>query len=155
MSDINLLFQKKILAEKQLIQFANIFNLKLIDGKLSHSNIFDFESALWNRSELGISTCSNHIERFHRTLNEKTNQNQNILHRLSIVIEIISEYYYSFSQRSRRQTKKLYENMKKKLFEKNLAKKKVASIVDGILYIHIVLVLKDFLVCTLLLKGTL
>ena len=118
LSDVNLLIQNHVISEKQIHKFIDHFNLKYENGILLRNEIIDFESSLWNRAMLGISTCSNHIERFHRTLNERTSKNQNILRRLSNVVNVIKEHYSTFPQRSRIQAKKTLIKLKKTAIKK-------------------------------------
>ena len=104
--------------QKQLKKFINIFGFDLLDDNIVQIKEYDHPHGLWKREKLGISTCSNQIERLHRTLNEKTNLNQNILQRLSIVIKELHEYYVNFEANSRRQAIYLYKKMQKNA-EKN------------------------------------
>ena len=113
-SDINLFIEKGIITEKQIKKFVQIFELEFSNGIITQSNTTDFQNALWNRSLLGISTCSNHIERLHRTLNEKTSGKRSIIERLFICINEINNYYINFEKNSRKQAKSLLNKLIKK-----------------------------------------
>lgn len=66
-----------------------------------------------------ISTCSNHIERLHRTMNEITSPNQSIIQRISNVIGELRKYHTNFEDNSCKQSKYLYNKFKENAIRKN------------------------------------
>jgi hypothetical protein len=68
-SDIARAIESEVITEaagKELLKF-----LGYKDGN-SNNDPIAFEHGMWNRAGLGISTCSNHAERFHRSVNSVT-----------------------------------------------------------------------------------
>ena len=122
-SDVNYLISNNYVDQKSVEKFVRVFDLKISNGLIENNYVANHRHGLWNRSMLGISTCSNHVERLHRTLNEKTNHSQSILTRLSIVFNEIHQYYFNFEENSRRQSillyKKFLKNANKKNYEEN------------------------------------
>lgn len=71
----------------------------------------------------GISTCSNHIERIHRTLNLKTSTFRSLSKRFAETINTINSYYNNYSVNSRRQVKKTLSKMEAEAKKFNYNKK--------------------------------
>ena len=117
-SDANCFLKNNLVNPTQLKKFINIFNFALSSDNLIQVREFDHPHGLWKRANFGISTCSNHIERLHRTLNQKVSLNQSILSRLSIVFSELHEYYIHFEENSRRQALYVYKKLQKNA-EKN------------------------------------
>ena len=117
-SDANCFIENNLVNPTQLKKFINIFNFSISSDNLIQIREFDHPNGLLNRANFGISTCSNHIERLHRTLNQKVSLNQSILTRLSIVFNELHEYYINFEENSRRQAYYVYKKLKKNA-EKN------------------------------------
>ena len=113
LSDVNYMIDIKIINEKQLNKFVKIFDLKVLnDGHVFSNENINYQHALWNREEFGISTCSNHIERLHRSLNEKVEPKHSISSWLLTVMYHITSLQQSFSSNSRKQAKSLISEMK-------------------------------------------
>jgi hypothetical protein len=51
------------------------------------------DQAIWTRATRGVSTCSNHIEGFHRSLNEATSRHVMLTRRLYKVLKCIQKRY--------------------------------------------------------------
>ena len=51
--------------------------------------------AIWERSEYGISTCSNHSEGFHKIANKVNNNNVNLLSGMSNLLKKIISHTYN------------------------------------------------------------
>ena len=118
-SDVNYLIRNKLVEQKSLNKFMNIFNLKIVDNLIETKYDIDHMNGLWHRQKLGISTCSNHIERLHRTMNEKISPNQSINQRILIVINELRKHYDNFSENSCKQAKYLFNKFKENAIKKH------------------------------------
>ena len=120
LSDVNSLIDNNLIDLNALQKFASIFNLIINEGHVFQNFQTDHENGLWKREGFGVSTCSNHVERLHRTMNGKIQKNQDILKRLMIVIQEIHRYYYEFEENSTKQAESLLRKFKEKAKKKDL-----------------------------------
>jgi hypothetical protein len=74
----------------------------------------DFAQALWNRSEYRVSTCSNHVERLHRTCNEAARTCLTLVHRLQQVIKVINEKFARVRTNPNFQAKEKFKSLRAK-----------------------------------------
>ena len=111
-SDVNEYISESLVKTAQVEKFRNIFEFKLLDNKLVA--VDDHQHGIWHRMEYGISTCSNHIERLHRTLNEAVSEMRSIYRKLDAVLSKLFDYFNNFSTNSRNQAIKLLNKFKKK-----------------------------------------
>lgn len=104
LSDVNELIKNNMVTKKGLLKFIKIFELSLNNDQIViQSNGSIYKNGLWWRSPFGISTCSNHIERLHLTMNNATKSIRNLSKRLNIVITELYKCYNNYSINSRRQ----------------------------------------------------
>jgi hypothetical protein len=61
----------------------------------------DFPHGIWHRMIFGISTCSNHAERFHGVVNQHINGHTALPVRLSVIRDLIYKKYDDFRSRTR------------------------------------------------------
>ena len=66
-----------------------------------------------------IAWTGNHIERLHRTMNEKISPNQSINQRILIVINELRKHYDNFSENSCKQAKYLFNKFKENAIKKH------------------------------------
>jgi hypothetical protein len=93
--DIRVLVKKGKLELNALSRFCETFGLELAeDGSVRSLNDQVWEGqSIWARAKLGVGTCSNHIEGFHRALNRATTDPDIITRRLLVVIQLIKQRY--------------------------------------------------------------
>jgi hypothetical protein len=102
------------LAELHFLLFQNVITLD------EHSRFLHFLGqdgtpyihGIWSRSRWGVSTCSNHAERFHRTVNKRTAGLSSLLHRLSRILDAINEKFDRYLSGCRRQLKFVLRQLK-------------------------------------------
>ena len=102
LEDIHQYLLANIVQISQVRKFQKIF-LMIMFGYNLIPLTYDHKNGIWNRAFYGVSTCSNHIERLHRTLNQKTSNIKKIHLRFNIVISELFNYYNTFEERSRDQ----------------------------------------------------
>ena len=119
-SDINLYFENQLISEKSIKKFVKVFQLSISEKNEIINTEYDHEHGLWNRQQYGVSTCSNHIERLHRTMNTAVKGISCVHLRLSIVISSLEKYCENFEKNSRKQAKKLFMKLQNKGKENNL-----------------------------------
>ena len=110
-SDVNEFIKNNLVTSNGIQKFINIFNLNFNNNQIYQNDIIDHKNGLWRRAPYGISSCSNHIERLHRTLNEATAGSYSITKKHSIVISEITKYYSNYSEKSRNQVKKTVKKL--------------------------------------------
>ena len=110
-SDVNVLIENKQVTNDAVLKFIQIFGLEMHDGKVIQGKTTNHKNGLWCRAPFGVSTCSNHIERLHRTLNESTQKSRSIAKKFFIVITQLKSYYSNYSEHSRRQAKELLKKL--------------------------------------------
>jgi hypothetical protein len=71
-----------------------------------------YRHGIWDRAPFGVSTCSNHAERFHRTVNKRTAGLSLLLRRLSILVDCINEKFDRYTSGCRRQLKYVLKQLK-------------------------------------------
>jgi hypothetical protein len=99
----------------QLDKFCGIFELRFGDaGFIFIKEDGDFFQALWNRAPFGVSSCSNHVERIHRTCNQRVSDLKKFSVRLNEVIKVIQERFEAFQHANHAQAKDLLKKMKKR-----------------------------------------
>jgi hypothetical protein len=89
-TDLAHLYTINQLTESQINFIKKLFNWEFAEGNFypPYDNL-NFKQALWNRSPYGVTTCSNHVERIHRTCNTATKLLKDPLCKLKKLIEII------------------------------------------------------------------
>jgi hypothetical protein len=86
-------------------------------------NIFgyrDFKHGLWLRAEYGVSTCDNHAERFHRTLNTACDTRVALPDRLYQLSAAIHAKFESYTNAPHRQAIKHFNRLKKHSSDKDI-----------------------------------
>jgi hypothetical protein len=126
-SDLNYMYRKHQLTQKQILFIQKLFNLNLSDGEFTPKmDPIDFTQALWNRAGFGVSTCSNHIERMHRTCNAATKLLKDPLQKLkAIILQIDLRFENAFSN-PHKQAKATLVQMQKKAAKLNIPKGAIA-----------------------------
>ena len=119
-SDINELIKNQEISTKKIKQISNIFNLAIKDNFLQIPLVCDHENGIWKRQKFGVSTCSNHIESLHKTLNVISYNLSNIHRRFDGVIKKILNIYTDFPQKSRIQAYKLLNRLRHKAAQDNI-----------------------------------
>jgi hypothetical protein len=74
-----------------------------------------FKHGLWHRTKDGISTCSNHCERFHRSVNARVTDRMTVLEKFRVIHQEICKRHASFGKVGRRQAQKELSQMVKDL----------------------------------------
>ena len=118
--DINELIKNNELSDKKIKQISRIFELSIENHLLEIPLICDHKNGLWRRQKFGISTCSNHVESLHKTMNVQVYNISNIHRRFDIVLTKLFDIYSEFPQKSRIQAKKLLEKMRTKAIQRNI-----------------------------------
>lgn len=122
--DINTYISHSLITIKQVNTFSKIFSLYRF-GKYVLPQTWKYQHGIWNRMNYGVSTCSNHIERLHRTMNESTSNIRSVKNRFNIVIKKLFDYYNNFEINSRKQAehllKKFYDYANKHDFDVNIS----------------------------------
>ena len=70
LSDLHALAQNNLIDVTDVVKICDIFDWQYSDGVIIPREDGLFTQAIWFRGPMSVSTCSNHIERLHRTLNE-------------------------------------------------------------------------------------
>jgi hypothetical protein len=78
----------------------------------------DCPDILWNRADRRVSTCSNHAERFHRSVNARIHGNFGPQKRLEAIRDLMDERYEAYKKCPRRQVKKQLKDLSKSGAEK-------------------------------------
>ena len=99
LSDVNALIQNKLVSEAAVNKFIKIFGFELKDNVIYKGEATNHKNGLWVRSPFGVSTCSNHIERLHRTLNKATKGIRPKVNRLNQIFLKLTKYYDNFSKK--------------------------------------------------------
>jgi hypothetical protein len=118
--EISDLVTKESITPKQLKKFCEIFDLRVCDNGQIEIRTLDHHNALWNRAHYGIATCSNHLERLHRTLNEAVSGLKLITRRFSVVTHIILDWPKTFSQNQHRQEKLIIKTLRNRAAEDSI-----------------------------------
>jgi hypothetical protein len=118
--EIRELYNKGDIKENQVKKFSKIFDLSLCEDELLVVHTFDHHNALWLRATQGIATCSNHLERLHRTLNGAVSKMQLFSRRFNTVITTILEWPKKFSTRQHRQEKEVLKQIKANVVAHNI-----------------------------------
>ena len=113
LNDIKHMLEISMITQKQFEKILRVFNLDLIDNEVVQSSCISNNNSLWARAPFGISTCTNHIERIHRTLNCVTSKQNEIHIRLEIVFHELLKYFLNFSKNYRTQARKTLKNLLK------------------------------------------
>jgi hypothetical protein len=71
-----------------------------------------FEHGIWNRAPYGVSTCDNHAERFHRTLNSACDTRKPLPRRLHLLCSVIYEKFATYGRDPHRQAIKHFQRLK-------------------------------------------
>jgi hypothetical protein len=109
--DLLALQQRGALDEKQVRRLYKRFGTITPDGQM----IFNIETwihqAIWTRAQFGVSTCTNHIEGWHRALNEKTSHLMRLTRRLRKVIKLMVTRYHLASEYKHTQGTRLLKKL--------------------------------------------
>jgi hypothetical protein len=111
------------LNSKQIQQLSSLFDFNWdSDSKifLTKDDATVFAQSLWTRAQYGISTCSNHVERIHRTCNTILSSTRSPLRRIGKVIKILSKRFEMANQFLHRQAKEKFSFLFKRATEYNL-----------------------------------
>jgi hypothetical protein len=73
-----------------------------------------YQHGIWRRAADGISTCSNHAERFHRTVKKRARHFLLLSHRLSILVDCINEKFERYQTANHRQLRYIIKNLRNK-----------------------------------------
>lgn len=89
LQEINIMLQKQKIKGSHIKRFVSYFQLNLDENNhiITENINYDFRMSLWNRSKYGVPTCTNHIERLHRALNNDTINQKSTLSRLQKSLE--------------------------------------------------------------------
>jgi hypothetical protein len=99
--------------------------LDFVDGRfVSISDDINFEQALWNRAAYGVSTCSNHVERIHRTCNGATKLLRHPLRKLKTVIEVIETRFDNAFRNPHKEAKSMLAYIQNQASKFDLSKRK-------------------------------
>ena len=112
LSDVNTLIANKMVSESAINKFIEIFGFEFKNGMVLQGESTNHKNALWMRSPFGVSTCSNHVERLHLSLNNATKNFKSKVMRLNQILIKLTKYYDNYSKRSRRQARELYSHLK-------------------------------------------
>jgi hypothetical protein len=74
----------------------------------------EYRHGRWLRIRYGVSTCSNHAERFHRTVNKRTKGKQILLVRLAILVDAINEKIDRYQDGRFRQLRYVIKTLRQK-----------------------------------------
>ena len=97
-SDIYIYFKKGLIDLNSIYKFRNIFELYSFAYLLIPTKEPDHMHGIWNRINNVVSTCSNHVERLHRTMNEAVSNTKSIERRIQTVMIKIIDYYKCFEK---------------------------------------------------------
>jgi hypothetical protein len=73
----------------------------------------DFPQALWNRTNSGVSTFSNHVERIHRSCNKVTRNFSNLVRRIEQVLSVLQTKWRKVREAPHKQSKFTFQSLKK------------------------------------------
>jgi hypothetical protein len=89
--NVAFLFEQATITQPQFTQFQEFLG----NG--------DFKHGLWRRCASGISTCSNHIESFHHSVNQETRGNLSLVSRLHRLHGCVNRKFVAYGKGKRRQ----------------------------------------------------
>jgi hypothetical protein len=115
--EIQQLWNTEIITKEQVQKICNIFDLVLNPNGEIQTTTLDHHNTLWKRAQYGIATCSNHIERLPRTLNDAVAGYELFPRQFSEVIQIILDWPDSFPQNQHRQEKLVIKNLRRRAKE--------------------------------------
>jgi hypothetical protein len=106
--------------KRRHVTFSNVQLKRLCKwfGRMSSSGEpqFDYtvweQQSIWIRALFGVSTCSNHIEGFHRALNEAARKPRTLAKKLRKILDCIANRYDSASRYQHKQGTKLLTKLK-------------------------------------------
>jgi hypothetical protein len=116
LSDLNHLLRIGEINKTQNKKLLKYFPIKLENNEfaIDISKHISFEQCLWKRSEHHVTSCSNHIERLHRTLKEKTSENISMAQRVVIVINELHARFHTALKNTGVQAIKCYTKLKRR-----------------------------------------
>jgi hypothetical protein len=104
-ADLHEVDQRDLITRAQKKKLERLFNWEYNENNKAfqpaNDGTVDFKQALWNRAAHWVSTCSNHVERLHRTCNEAISLCSNFVHRLAKVIEVINEKFKALRSKAK------------------------------------------------------
>jgi hypothetical protein len=98
----------------QIAKIVEYFPIQFSDDKFERdfTKSLTFDQSLWKRSVNHVSSCSNHIERLHRTLKAKTAKILSIQMRVAIVVNELCSKFDTPMKNPGIQAMKLHSKMK-------------------------------------------
>jgi hypothetical protein len=102
-AEVTLLFQGDQITDKSRRKFVKIFDFEIDENDEIVLTTLDHHNALWLRIPNRIATCSNHIERLHKTLNDAVGSLHMFCRRLSTVLSEILDWPNTFCHTQNRQ----------------------------------------------------
>jgi hypothetical protein len=109
--EADLLFSNERITEKDYDAFIEFLGGR--DGS-------EYRHGRWLRNEFGVATCSNHAERFHRTVNKRTKGKQILLVRLAILVDAINEKIDKYQDGRYRQLRHVIKTLRQKGAPQNM-----------------------------------
>jgi hypothetical protein len=100
MDDLNACIAKGLITEKKAEKLR-----KFLSPPFSHG--------IWRRIERGISSCSNHAERFHGMVNAKIRGIKMLVRRLEVIVRLINDRFAAYTACPRRQVGETVDVLKK------------------------------------------
>jgi hypothetical protein len=110
--DLRFLLGQGRVTEVQVNPLFEMFGLTWGNGELDVRTDCEWEKqALWIRASYGVASCSNHIEGFHRSINEAVSPYWLLMKRLSVLISCVRLRYQNACQYSHAQGLKLLKKL--------------------------------------------
>jgi hypothetical protein len=124
LSDLNHLFGIGEINPSQLKKLINYFPILFAHNKFERdlSRSLSFDECLWKRSESHVTSCSNHIERLHRTIKDKISTNMPMMKKVVIAINELTQRFIRALTNPGSQALKFYSKLKKRAIDQNLPK---------------------------------
>jgi hypothetical protein len=115
LSDLTYLQHENEITHAQFTKLIEYIPIYFDNGKFDRdfARSLTFEQSLWNRSEFNVSSCSNHIERLHRTLKAKTAKIMTIQMKVAAVVTELWSKFNTPLKNPSIQAMKHYFKMKK------------------------------------------
>jgi hypothetical protein len=113
--DILELINQELITEKQVQKLCELFQFRYNNNTLELlGENANYDQALWIRSPFGCSTCSNHIERFHKSCNLRTRGIRSLIIRIFKVIELINEKFACYNPTNRSAAQRFLAELRNK-----------------------------------------
>jgi hypothetical protein len=112
-NDLLCFLTQGLITQAQSLEMIELLGLTLDKAGLV-TGTTGCKHGLWLRAPFGVSTCNNHAEKFHGTLNGRTNRHYSLVERLRILVETIMEKRAKFEKNKNAQAKKIFAELKAK-----------------------------------------